>query len=219
LKKRDRHRVMNTSTTYISGLIGTLTDEVKVKFEAAEEYLKEINHTPINPLKINTYRLAIWPDRLLVLADCHSIFLLSDWLQSEESRMEKYYCEVTGKDIIFQSRMENDHYAGAKIEYEVNRISGAIHEVTGMSLEDYADGPRTEPKYFCRVLFSIQCKRGGIDPEDIAFRYIQRDRTTILHYLKKYPDELKFNPKFREIAEKVNQKLCSETCQCDTTKL
>jgi hypothetical protein len=179
----------------------------KLKFDEAEDFLKKLKYDPVNPFNLKQDSLAPWPQRLEVLSSCEAIFLLADWLYCSESKVEKYYCSITGKEILFESRIHSEISHYSQVESEVIRISGAIHEVTGMRLEDYADGPRTEPKYFCRVLFSIQCKRGGIDPEDIAFRYIQRDRTTILHYLKKYPDEFKFNHKFREIAAKVNNML------------
>lgn len=202
--------------TFISGLIRLHTDDDKVKFEKAEYYLKEMNHYPINPLKINNYCLASWPIRLETLSSCEAIFLLSDWLQSEESRMEKYYSEVTGKEVLFQSRLENDRYAGVQHESDISKITDVIYEVTGLQLRDYQDGPRTTEKYFCRVLFSVQCGKVGIEPEDIVLhKYIRRDITTILYYLKKYSEELKFNPEFRAMAQKVNQKLYPENAQCD----
>ena len=43
-------------------------------------------------------------------------------------------------------------------------------------------------------------------PMEIA-NLINRDRTTVLHLLKVYKDEIKYNPYFRAMAEKVNKKL------------
>lgn len=38
-------------------------------------------------------------------------------------------------------------------------------------------------------------------------KFVNRDHTTMLHYLNKYEDDVKFNKEFRELAAKVAQKL------------
>jgi len=74
--------------------------QTKFKFEDAEVYLKNNNHIPVNPLKIDPSR------RNEVLASCDAIFLLGDWAQSQESLMEKHIADTTGKKILFDSVIE-----------------------------------------------------------------------------------------------------------------
>lgn len=193
--------------TYISGLTESPINDVKVKFKAAEKYLMKLNHTPVIPFRNNECTPLSLPVRLEILSDCEALYLLSDWLQSEDSLMEKCYAEIKGKHIMFQSKIENDNYLAVTICKQVLKINGAIQEVTGYPLADYSAGARTTPRYFCRMLFTVHCKESGIEPEDIAFRFIQRDPTTIHYYLKRYDPEFKHNPKFRSIAEQVRQKL------------
>lgn len=191
---------------FISGPITKAQVESdRAKFEIAENYLKEMNHLPINPFKINFYCLAPWPLRLESLTGCEAIFMLSDWQTSSEAMMEKYYSSITGKEILYQSRTEIDK----ETKYLVSEIDQAIEEVTGMRLKEYRDGPRSGCRYFARMLFSFHCNKSGIDPS-VIINYIDRDVTSILRYLKKYDDEFKFNPAFRSMAERVNQKLNSE---------
>jgi hypothetical protein len=193
--------------TYISGDTTCFpSEEVLLKFEQAEEYLKKLDHEIVNPLKLCSAELAPWPVRLEVLSGCDGIFLLDDWLASKESLMEKYYSAVTGKEILFQTRIESEELSSQRVHLIISRIEGAIHEVTGLTLKQYQEGSREEDGFFARMLFSIHCHRDGLDPKSII-HFIRRDRTTILHYLKRYPDELKFNPCFRAVAEKVEQKL------------
>jgi hypothetical protein len=76
--------------------------QTKFKFKDAEAYLKNNNHIPINPLKIDP------SNRIEVLANCDAIFLLADWAQSQESIMEKHIADTTGKKILFDSLVEEN---------------------------------------------------------------------------------------------------------------
>lgn len=190
------------------GNIGLLKD-VKIKIEDTESYLKRIGHTPVTPQ--NCLSLA---SRIELLYKCDAIFMLMGWRGSSESRIEKHVADVTGKRIFFESRVEIE----GKDDKIMIPIKSAIHEVTGLSFEQYAKDDRKpgermhkcEPfGFFCRMIFSVQCKKAGIDPRRIN-RYIPRDYTSILHYLKKYYSEYDYNKQFKELADKVNEKLYPE---------
>ena len=192
---------------YISGDTEAIPlKDIRVKFDEAEKYLKKQNHIPVNPFKIDESKLAPWPARLEILASCDAIFLLSNWLYNKESIMEKYYADVTGKEVLFESRIETENQSNQNEQVTITRIKGAIQEITGLTFEQYTEEDRETNGFFCRMIFSIHCHKAGIDSKRII-HHIPRDRTTILHYLKKYGDECKYNSIFREIAEKVNQKL------------
>src|ERR1035437_9490228 len=115
---------------YISGETSGLPKDIKTKFEDAENYLRKISHTPINPLNCSTLA-----SRIELLSSCDAIFLLSGWLNSGESKIEKRVADLTGKEILFESRIEAENEEDT-ITFP---IKGAIHEVTGLSFEQYAD--------------------------------------------------------------------------------
>jgi hypothetical protein len=190
---------------FISGSAGGSLQEAKVKIAKAENDLEIMNNTPVNPLKSDSLH-----DRLVLLASCEAIYLLSDWLQSKEAIMEKCYSDITGKRILFESRLEEEMWVNADEENAVLRIKGAIEEVTGLTFQQYIEEGRREDVFYARMLFSINCLQAGIDQKRII-NYMPRGRTTILRYLNNYHSEFKFNPKFRNWSEKVSQKLCNES--------
>ena len=188
---------------YISGDNTSHPKDIKTRFEDAENYLRNISHTPINPLNCSTLA-----SRIEILSTCDAIFLLSGWLNSCEAKIEKHVADLTGKVILFESRIEIEN----REDLIMFPIKGAIQEVTGYSFEEYASDDRLPGKrlhkckpigYFCRMIFSIQCQRAGIEPQRIP-RYIPRDYTSILHYLRKYDSEYTYNKEFREMADRVN---------------
>lgn len=93
-----------------------------------------------------------------------------------------------------------------KLVNEVSRIAEAIHEVTWLPFEAYKGGPNDVNCYFARMIFSFHCHQARFSPRMIT-AFIDRKRGTVLRYLKNYNNEYKFNPAFRDIAEKVKQKL------------
>lgn len=192
---------------YISGDLKGAPDIVEQKFSDAEACLRDAGHEPINPFKLSDSGLPKWPDRLEILSlASDAIFLLSDWLQSNEAMTEKYLCSVTGKKIIFQSQLDTKASETKDYEAIVEKIAGAIEEVTGLKLSDYSSGPRIREEFFARMIFAYQCKKGGLSDEEIR-RYIDRDRTTILHYFKQYEIDFAVTAKFRSTASRVDEKL------------
>jgi len=193
---------------YISG--NTIGLPQRFRFEDAEAYLTKNNHSPVNPFNCSTLS-----SRIELLSNCDAIFLLTDWLSCNDSRIEKYYADITGKLIMFESRIEEENKQTYKEEIIISRIKGAIQEVTGLAFEQYAKDERIPGKrlhkcrpvgYFCRMIFSIQCEKAGIKAKRIT-RYIPRHYTSILHYLSGYKSEYDFNKEFRTMADSVNEKL------------
>jgi hypothetical protein len=180
--------------------------EARTRFDEAESFLKRLKYDPVNPFKIKQDSLVPWLERLAALSVCDSIFLLSGWLSIPESQFEKFYSTVTGKEILFESRIDEENKISAQEEISIFRIKGAIREVTDLEFDKYIEENRTSEIYFARMLFAINCDKAGINSKRII-KYLPRDRTTILHMLKKYPDEYKYNHEFRKIADKVSQLL------------
>lgn len=86
----------------------------------------------------------------------------------------------------------------------VTKIKDAIKEVTRLDFDEYTIKNRKTDLFYARMLFVHKCKENGIKPP-VAAKIIKRDRTTVLYMIKKYDEEVKFNPKFRRMAEKLNE--------------
>ncbi len=147
-QKIERNRI------YISGqLTDTLTEEANLKYNRAEEYLSGIGRSPVNPLKLNPCNLISWPLRLEILSGCNSIFMLSDWKEDPRSITERFFSEITGKEILYQDTIE-------KSDVKILRINEAIREITGWIPSDYRvnekgiDGRGRHKGYPGRLLFS-----------------------------------------------------------------
>lgn len=197
--------------TYISGnMTGLTLEELQSKFNAAAAYLKSIGLDPVLPFKNG--ELIPWSIRLLTYGtECDSIFLLSDWLESYESMTEKFYAGVTGKKILFQSKLDAEGLLKEQTEEAVFHITSAIEEVMGMNLKQYFDGRRTPDEHFARMIFSYQCWKAGI-PSKVVTLYINRDEATIWRHLRKYPGEYKYNASFREKAKQIDDLLSRQMC-------
>lgn len=186
---------------YISGKItGLPFHEVEAKFQGAEELLEELDLVPVNPLKNGLTKEHSWNEHMVkdieMLLDCDGIMMLDNWDTSKGAKIEYNIAVVTEKSILFEANIEKDNET-------VFRIQNAIHEVTGLKFSQYTTKSRKRDGFFARMIFVHHCHANGIDP----MKYILRDRTMIYHYLNQYHDEIKFNPHFKMIAKKIEDKL------------
>lgn len=55
-----------------------------------------------------------------------------------------------------------------------------------------------------RMLFVYHCRQLKMTLTQIA-KHVHRDHSSMLHFLRKYDDDFKYNPQFREMATKVNE--------------
>lgn len=122
--------------------------------------------------------------------------MLDNWNESTIAKIEYDIAMRTGKNIYFESNIVSKNEV-------VLRIQDAIHEVMGLRFQDYTTKSRERNKYFARMVFVHHCSENDIDPA----QYIRRDRTMMYHYLERYGDEMKYNPSFRKLAQKVDEKL------------
>ncbi|MDR1652510.1 MAG: hypothetical protein LBS01_02440 [Prevotellaceae bacterium] len=82
-----------------------------------------------------------------------------------------------------------------------------IAEISGLNIAQITSERRYRQPVFCRMIFSniaIWQLKYGI--RDVA-SFINRKRTTVSDYLKKYDDEYKYNKEFRAFADKVIAKM------------
>lgn len=111
---------MKKKTIYISGKIGSyeISQEVREKFERAEEYLMREGWDVINPVnihyqielkehlvKIRKARYDVYTEMLIFdlkrIKKCTAIYMLPEWLDSPGARAEHYFAQAIGKEIIY----------------------------------------------------------------------------------------------------------------------
>ena len=191
---------------YISGNTNKPPDQLREEYLKAALEITKIGHEPLNPFDLQgDGPMPPWPSRLEVLAyQCQGMYLLTGWQESEQASTERHMCLITGKCIFFQSTVQEkeavDHVKAAAVE----RIKEAIHEVTGMTLDEYRVHSRKEEFVFARMIFSHYSKRVGLSPEEIS-TYLDRNKSMVYHYFKRYADEVRFTPCFRGMAQKVDK--------------
>lgn len=186
---------------YISGKISGLDfEEVKKRFLEAEEFLESLGIQAVNPLKNGLSVDDAWIKHLCrdieLLHECSHIYMMDGWQESTGSCVEYDFAIRTGKTVLFASNIIRNQGIVLKIE-------NAIHEVTGLRLNQYSTKSRKRDGFFARMLFVQHCRREKMKLVDIA-KYIHRDHSSMLHFLNKYNDEVRYNEFFRLMAERVN---------------
>jgi len=188
--------------TYISGKIsGLLAEEVEARFQKAQEYLEKLGFKVINPASdrlVKNYSLEkALMNNLQKLLKADSVYMLENWTDSVQAQIEHDIAKRMNKKIFFESYGTNELIT-------VTKIKDAIKEVTRLDFDEYTIKNRKTDLFYARMLFVHKCKENGIEPP-VAAKIIKRDRTTVLYMIKKYDEEVKFNPKFRRMAEKLNE--------------
>lgn len=189
---------------YISGKItGLPITEAEERFKDAEELISALNLTPVNPLKNGLPRHSSWEEHMAkdieLLKQCEAIFMLENWEDSRGAKIEYDFAIGSGKTIMYENQISNGR--------DLQKLTTAIHEVTGLTIKDLTDERRTRDTVFARMIFAWHCK--DMRPDDIG-RILNRDRCTVGYYLNRYEDEVKYNPVFAKLANKVDKKMKKE---------
>jgi len=189
---------------YISGKItGLPLSEVRQCFDAAAAFLNEIGFEAVNPLNNGLKESACWKDHMAagirMLLDCEAIYMMDNWMDSQGASIEYDIANRLNMDVWFESKIQRENQ-------QVMRIQNAIHEVTGLRFNQYVTKSRKREHFFARMLFVYHCRKLKMTLTQIA-KYIHRDHSSMLHFLRKYDDDFTYNPQFRGQAEKVNQLL------------
>ena len=170
---------------------------------AAAEILK-LGHQAFDPYGSDGALLP-WPFRLEALIQkCQGLYLLKGWQQSPLACIERHIAIGTGKIILFQSTEERKNARDQQKQIISLRIQEAIHEATGMTIEQYRIHSRKEELVFARMIYAHLAKKFGLHPDDTA-EELAFSSSIIYHYLKIYADEVRFNSEFRIMAERVDK--------------
>lgn len=189
---------------YISGKIGDITDPadeqaVIEKFASAQNLLESLGLEVENPLDNGLPHNAPWIRHLgrdlEILDGCDGIFMLRDWKSSRGAGHEFDFANRENKIVMFEADV-------IKTNQDVLQIQAAIQEATGIRFDQYITKSRKRDGFFARMLFVYHCRKCKMKLTQIA-KFVHRDHSSMLHLLNKFDDEVKFNPYFRGLAEKV----------------
>jgi hypothetical protein len=180
---------------YISGRItGLPFNEVQAKFATAERILTEQGYEVISPLKTGIPYNFPWESHIamdiVLLIGCEAVYFLPDWNLSKGATLEKNIAELTGKTIIYEN---------VPVFVELKQ---AISEVMGVSFYEIVNDSRERNHVYARMIYAYFCKEQGATVTDIAAE-MRRNHSTVIYYLRKFEDDRKFNPKFREIVNRI----------------
>lgn len=198
---------MTKRRIYISGPI-TGDPNARNHFQEAFQECVEMGFDPVNPFDNDLPEGSSWEEYMLVdfgkLFKCQMIYMLNGWQSSPGARMEYAIAAERGLEILFESAVENDKFVGIQNDRFAFNVKAAIKEVIGTSFEDHDDDDKSRITFFARMIFTWQCRNRARMKLTQIKKYIKRDHTTMLKYLKKYNDEIKYNPDFRNWTTKVD---------------
>lgn len=186
---------------YISGKISGLPlREARQRFTDAQSLLEGIGFEAVNPMEKGLTSDASWEQHMVkdieLLLACDAIFMMDNWVDSKGAQIEYDIANRLGKYVWFESNVRNENQI-------VIRIQNAIHEVTGMRFDEYITKSRKRDGFYARMIFVYHCRKAKMKLTQIA-RYVRRNHSSMLHLLNKYDDDFRYNPQFRDMAEKVS---------------
>jgi hypothetical protein len=191
---------------FISGNTNQPPDQLREEYTKAAREITKMGHEPMNPFDLQSDgSLPPWHERLEILAlQCEGIYLLSGWQESEQASTERYNCLVANRQIFYQSSEKEQSALDDRKSAAIERIKEAIHEATGITIEQYRERGRKEEYVFARMIFSHYGKRADLTPEEISI-CLDRSKSIVYHYFKHYANEVRYTPRFRCIAQKVDK--------------
>lgn len=88
----------------------------------------------------------------------------------------------------------------------VDKLFEIVEKEFGITKDDLLSKSRYEELVVCRRIISYYLYNNGFSFYQIA-EFLKRDRTSIIFYIKKFDDELKFNKMFYKCHERVRYKI------------
>lgn len=181
---------------YISELT-TSTDTMK--YDEAKELLESIGFDVV-PQVTDEYKHLI--RRIDKMLSCNYIYMLDGWSSCKESRIEYAIAKELSIPILYETYF-------IPTCSKITMVQNAIHEVTGLTIREYASSRRSRNLFYARMLFVHFCSDLGFKLSQIA-TFINRDHSTITYVMNKYKDEVKYNRQFKKMAQSIENIINSE---------
>lgn len=189
---------------YISGKTLPI-EKATAKFDNAASLLESLGLHPVNPIRNELKDSLTWEQRMgkrvELLLGCDGILMLDNWKRSPDAEIEHVIAKKTDMTILYEETIADD-----EARRIAEQIEDAVQEVTGYGLKQLSQRSRFREQCYARMIFVYHCREARMRLARIS-KFVNRDHTTMLHYLNKYEDDVKFNKEFRELAAKVAQKL------------
>lgn len=160
-------------------------------FANAVVRLRDKGYDPVNPL---TYpagdNVAISAASHIVrLFACDAVYLLPSWENSSRSKVECQVAFQTGKPVICGKERLND-------------IQTALLGITNVHWDDITGVCRDPECAYARIIFAYHAYYGCGCMKKVA-NVLNRSRTTIKHYIRKYNDLMGDDGQFRTLASRM----------------
>lgn len=146
------------------------------------------------------------PCALAVLLECNILLVFSDINIDPMARILVSIAKETGKKIL--------HHLPVIYEQTKNDVMDAICSVSGYSRQEISEYGRKRDRVFLRMIFAHEMssinERYGLSQDSIVAdiaNFIDRDRTTVLYYLRKFDSEFRYNRTFSAIVKDVQKKI------------
>lgn len=192
---------------YISGSITGNKNAYK-HFADAEKELAGFDFIPVNPFNdpCNRNDASDYSSNLIkgmkVLSECDLIYMLKGWQTSTGARIEYSFAVNMGKEVLFESVVENERMSRIRDAKVIDAIGNAIREVMNIPFDVLANA-HDRTGFFGRMVFAHHAYiEGGMSTRQIA-QFVNRDEATIRYCLKKYDVEYNYNKIFRQMANRV----------------
>lgn len=136
-----------------------------------------------------------------MLLECDGILMLDNWKQSKGADIERAIAKKLDMVILYEEAL-----AGDENKRIAEVIEDVVQEVTGFGIKQFGQKSRCRERCYARMIFVYHCREAKMRLATIS-KFVHRDHTTMLHYLNRYNDEIRFNKEFRDLATKVADKL------------
>jgi hypothetical protein len=191
---------------FISGKTdGMPREEVINKFNEVKQTLESDGYSVLSPVDNNKQNDGTFEQnlqhRIKLLLSSNIVYFLDDWTESTESLIE-YDIAIRLNKVIFVNKNQNKEQ-----HYNLERLKEAIHAVTGLTFEEYTARNRCKEFVYARMLFAHYCFVVENIPLLEIAGILKRDRATLIYMLNKYNDDVKYNPKFRELVNNLKKVL------------
>lgn len=95
-------------------------------------------------------------------------------------------------------------------EINLDDVLTAIHRAVSVSLDEIRSRCRIPTLVYARMIYAHYARRTGATISAIG-EDTAHDHSTVSYWIKKFPDEYRFNPAFRTLCDEIGKELIKQT--------